>query len=98
MWGSDAGLGFDDPDNLTALPNGDILINEDDSPSDTWLARGSGPMATTVVEFSRLLDCGAETTGIYYDKFRRILYANSQHAALHGGRDLTVAIYPPKGQ
>lgn len=98
VWGSDAGLGFDDPDNLTALPNGDILINEDDSPSDTWLARGSGPMATTVVEFSRLLDCGAETTGIYYDKFRRILYANSQHAALHGGRDLTVAIYPPKGQ
>lgn len=98
VWGSDAGLGFDDPDNLTALPNGDILINEDDSPSDTWIARGSGPMATTVVEFSRLLDCGAETTGVYYDKFRRILYMNSQHAALNGGRDLTVAVYPPRGQ
>ncbi len=98
VWGSDAGTGFDDPDNLTALPNGDILINEDDSPSDTWIARGNGPVATTVVEFSRLLDCGAETTGIYYDKFRKILYANSQHAALNGGRDLTVAFYPPKGR
>lgn len=98
VWGSDAGLGFDDPDNLAALPNGDLLINEDDSPSDTWIARGSGPQATTVVEFSRLLDCGAETTGVYYDKFRRILYMNSQHAALNGGRDLTVAVYPPKGQ
>lgn len=98
VWGSDAGTGFDDPDNLAALPNGDLLINEDDSPSDTWIARGSGPVATTVVEFARLLDCGAETTGIYYDKFRRILYANSQHAALNGGRDLTVALYPPQNR
>ncbi len=98
VWGNDAGLGFDDPDNVEVLPNGDVLINEDDSPSDTWIARGSGPMATTVVEFSRLLDCGAETTGVYWDKFRKVLYMNSQHAALNGSRDLTVAIIPPKGR
>jgi hypothetical protein len=95
VWGSDAGTGFDDPDNLEVLPNGDVLINEDDAPSDTWIARGSGPMASRVMPFSRLLDCGAETTGIYYDKFRGVFFVNSQHAALNGGRDLTVMFTPP---
>ena len=39
---SDAGLGFDDPDNLAIAPNGDLYITEDDSPGDIWVARGSG--------------------------------------------------------
>lgn len=95
-FGSDAGTGLDDPDNLETLPNGDLMIQEDDSPSDIWIARGNGAVASKVVPFARLLDCGAESTGIFYDPFRRLLYSNSQHAGLNGGRDLTVAFIPPR--
>jgi hypothetical protein len=72
------------------------MIQEDDAPSDTWIARGNGAVASKVVPFARLLDCGAESTGIFYDPFRRLLYSNSQHAGLNGGRDLTVAFIPPR--
>lgn len=89
---SDAGLGFDDPDNLALSPNGDLYITEDDSPSDIWVARGNGDVADEVAVFTRLLDCGAETTGIYFDRNGKTLWVNSQHAALNGGDDLTVAI------
>lgn len=91
-FGSDAGTGFDDPDNLALAPNGDLYITEDDSPSDVWVARGNGPAADEVELFARLLDCGAESTGIYFDRNGQTLFINSQHAALNAGRDLTIAI------
>lgn len=91
---ADAGLGFDDPDNLELAANGDLYIAEDDGPSDIWVARGAGPRAEQVVVFARLLDCGAESTGIYFDRAGRTLWVNSQHAALNSGNDLTIAIKP----
>lgn len=94
--GGDSGTGFDDPDNLVLAPNGDLYITEDDSPSDIWVARGSGRVASAVVTFARLLDCGAESTGIYFGPNARTLWLNSQHAALNNGEDLTIAIKPSR--
>jgi hypothetical protein len=90
--GGDTGTGFDDPDNLALAPNGDLYITEDDAPSDIWVARGPGSVAAQVEPFARLLDCGAETTGIYFARNGRTLWVNSQHAQLNGGEDLTLAI------
>lgn len=90
--GGDSGTGFDDPDNLALAPNGDLYITEDDAPSDIWVARGNGPVASRVELFSRLLDCSAEATGIYFARDGQTLWVNSQHAALNGGDDLTIAI------
>ncbi|MEW5915486.1 MAG: alkaline phosphatase PhoX [Gemmatimonadota bacterium] len=90
--GGDSGTGFDDPDNLALAPNGDLYITEDDSPSDIWVARGSGRVASSVVVFARLLDCGAESTGIYFTRNGQTLWVNSQHAQLNNGEDLTIAI------
>jgi hypothetical protein len=95
--GGDAGTGFDDPDNLALGPNGDLYITEDDSPSDIWVARGKGPVAGEVDLFARLLDCSAETTGIYFSKNGQTLWVNSQHAALNNGEDLTIAITRVRG-
>jgi hypothetical protein len=89
---SDAGLGFDDPDNVALGPNGDLYITEDDSPGDIWVARGRGRVADRVDLFARLLDCQAEPTGIYFSRNGQTLFVNSQHAGLNGGEDLTVAI------
>lgn len=96
--GGDSGLGFDDPDNLALAPNGDLYIAEDDSPSDIWVARGSGPVASQVEVFTRLRDCGAESTGIYFARNGQTLWVNSQHAQLNNGQDLTIAITRVHGQ
>lgn len=90
--GGDTGTGFDDPDNLALAPNGDLYITEDDSPSDIWVARGKGPVASVVETFARLRDCGAESTGIYFSRNGQTLWVNSQHAQLNNGDDLTIAI------
>lgn len=95
--GGDAGTGFDDPDNLALGPNGDLYIAEDDAPSDIWVARGKGPVASEVELFARLRDCGAESTGIYFSKNGQTLWVNSQHAALNNGDDLTIAITRARG-
>lgn len=90
--GGDAGSGFENPDNLELAPNGDLYIAEDESPSDVWVARGRGPVASEVVVFGRLRDCAAESTGIYFSRNGKTLWVNSQHAELNGGEDLTIAI------
>ncbi len=95
---TDAGTGFDDPDNLAMGPNGELYITEDDSPSDIWVATGSGPMAGKVELFARLRDCGAESTGVYFSPDGKTLFVNSQHAALNGGDDLTIAIRRKHGR
>jgi secreted PhoX family phosphatase len=88
----DAGIGFSNPDNLALHPNGDLYIAEDNEPGDVYVARGSGAQASEVVPFARVLDCGAEPTGIYFDESGSTLWLNSQHAALNGGEDLTIEV------
>ena len=96
--GGDAGTGFDDPDNLALAPNGDLYITEDDAPSDIWVARGRGDVADEVETFARLLDCDAETTGIYFGRNGQTLWVNSQHPELNDGDDLTIAIVRDRGR
>lgn len=77
--------GFDNPDNLAEAPNGDLVIVEDNVPSDIWWAGkdldGDGA-ADEVHLFASLADPGAEATGIYFGKDPQTLFVNIQHSAL----------------
>jgi hypothetical protein len=86
--------GFDNPDNLAESPNGDLVIVEDNVPSDIWWAGkdldGDGA-ADEVYLFASLSDPGAEGTGIYFGKDPHTLFVNVQHSAAPDG-DATWAI------
>ena len=80
--------GFDNPDNLAEAPNGDLVIVEDNVPSDIWFAGkdldGDGA-ADGVHLFASLSDPGAEGTGIYFGKDPKTLFVNIQHSAAPDG-------------
>ncbi len=86
--------GFDNPDNLAESPNGDLVIVEDNVPSDIWWAGkdldGDGA-ADAVHLFASLSDPGAEGTGIYFGKDPHTMFVNVQHSAAPDG-DATWAI------
>ncbi len=83
-----AQTGFDNPDNLAEAPNGDLVIIEDNVPSDIWWARpdedGDGD-SDEVLLFASLTDPGAEGTGIYWGKDNKTLFVNIQHSAAPNG-------------
>ncbi len=93
----DAGhqTGFDSVDNLAEAPNGDLIMIEDNSPSDIWFAstRTNAYGASVDVDlFASLTDPGAEGTGIYFSPLDpKALYVNVQHSAADDG-DATWAI------
>jgi hypothetical protein len=84
--------GFDNPDNLALSPTGDLFVAEDNAPGDIWVAATGPSVATEVVRFASLRDCGAEPTGIYFDRNGRTLFVNVQHASWEGNEDLTMMI------
>lgn len=81
--------GFDSVDNLAETPDGNLMVIEDNKPSDIWVAstRTNEYGASKKVElFASLTDPGAEGTGIYFsplDPFT--LYVNIQHSASEDG-------------
>ena len=87
--------GFDSVDNLAEAPNGDLVMVEDNSPSDIWFAKSKTDefgASTEVKLFASLTDPGAEATGIYFSPFEpKKLYVNIQHSAADDG-DATWAI------
>jgi len=89
-----AQTGFDNPDNLAESPNGDLVIIEDNVPSDIWWAGkdldGDGA-ADAVHLFASLSDPQAEGTGIYWGKDPHTMFVNVQHSAAPDG-DATWAI------
>jgi hypothetical protein len=95
-WGVDTG--FDSPDNLAVSPNGDLVIVEDNVPSDIWFAGrdqdGDGA-SDEVVLFASLADEDAEGTGIYFGKSPHLMFVNVQHSA--SGNDKTMAIFRVSG-
>lgn len=106
--GVNAPADFEMPDNLALDKNGNLYIAEDPggkSPAktkgdDIWVAipgKGEHDMARQTVRFASLTDCDAEPTGIYFDLSGTTLYVNVQHRG-GDGRDLAVAIKPPKGR
>ncbi|WP_291381762.1 alkaline phosphatase PhoX [Demequina sp.] len=74
--------GFNSPDNLAEGPDGTLWIVEDNDYSDIYQAtmdeNGDGA-ADSVSLFASLKDEGAETTGIYFGKDRKVMYVTVQH-------------------
>jgi hypothetical protein len=87
--------GFDSVDNLAEAPNGDLIMIEDNSPSDIWFASAETDKfgaSGKVSLFASLTDPGAEGTGIYFSPLDpKTLYVNVQHSAAEDG-DATWAI------
>jgi len=80
--------GFDNPDNLAESPNGDLLIIEDNVPSDIWWADkdlDDDGSADLVRLFASLSDPEAEGTGIYFGSDPKTLLVNVQHSAAADG-------------
>jgi len=87
--------GFDSVDNLAEAPNGDLIMIEDNSPSDIWFASTKTDefgVSRGVDLFASLTDPGAERTGICFSPLDdKTLYVNVQHSAAEDG-DATWAI------
>jgi len=88
--------GFDNVDNLAEAPNGDLILIEDNVPSDIWFAstkKVNEYGASKEVElFGSLADPEAEGTGIYFSpEDPDTLYVNVQHSVAADG-DATWAI------
>ena len=87
--------GFDSVDNLAEAPNGDLIMIEDNKPSDIWFASTKTDKfgaSKDVDLFASLTDPGAEGTGIYFSPLDdKTLYVNIQHSAADDG-DATWAI------
>jgi hypothetical protein len=81
--------GFDSVDNLAEAPNGDLVMIEDNKPSDIWLATqvtNKFGASRYVSLFASLTDPGAEGTGIYFSPHdSNTLYVNIQHSAADDG-------------
>lgn len=81
--------GFDSIDNLAEAPNGDLVIVEDNKPSDIWFAKSKTNAfgaSKKVKLFASLTDPGAEATGIYFSPLNpSTLYVNIQHSAAEDG-------------
>ena len=92
--------GFDSVDNLAEAPNGDLIMIEDNKPSDIWFAStkkvNKFGASRKVKLFASLTDPGAEGTGIYFSPTDPdTLYVNVQHSAADNG-DATWAITKKK--
>ncbi|MBT3040976.1 MAG: PhoX family protein [Candidatus Thiodiazotropha sp. (ex Lucina aurantia)] len=81
--------GFDSVDNLAEAPNGDLVMIEDNNPSDIWFASqvtNAFGASRSVTLFASLTDPGAEGTGIYFSpEDPDTLYVNVQHSAADDG-------------
>lgn len=93
--------GFDSVDNLAETPDGNLMVIEDNSPSDIWVAstRTNEFGASREVKlFASLTDPEAEGTGIYFSPLDPdTLYVNVQHSAAEDG-DGTWAITRERGR
>lgn len=82
--------GFDSVDNLAEAPNGDLIMIEDNKPSDIWFAStkevNKYGASEEVNLFASLTDPGAEGTGIYFSPTDpKTLYVNIQHSEADDG-------------
>lgn len=81
--------GFDSVDNLAEAPNGDLIMIEDNKPSDIWFAStdtNEFGASEQVGLFASLTDPDAEGTGIYFSPLDpHTLYVNVQHSAAEDG-------------
>lgn len=96
--GVNAPMDFTNPDNLALDKNGNLYITEDTTTPpgmDLWVAvpdQGQHDSAAQTVRFASLTDCGAEPSGIYFDRTGTTLYVNVLHRSGPDPRDLGMAI------
>jgi uncharacterized protein len=96
--GVNAPMDFTNPDNLALDKNGNLYITEDTTTPpgmDLWVAvpdPGHPDSAAQTVRFASLTDCGAEPSGIYFDRTGTTLYVNVLHRSGPDPRDLGMAI------
>ena len=96
--GVNAPMDFTNPDNLALDKAGNLYITEDTTTPpgmDIWVAvpgRGQHNSASQTVRFASLTDCGAEPSGIYFDKTGTTLFVNVLHRSGPDPRDLGMAI------
>jgi uncharacterized protein len=94
-----AGAAFTNPDNLAIDADGNIYVVEDQpgGVEDIWLAvdkNGDG-VAEGIAKWASLSTKGAESTGLYFDRFRTDLaYVNVQHP--DSGVDRTIMFLAPR--
>lgn len=81
--------GFDSVDNLAKAPNGELVMVEDNKPSDIWFAStqtNEYGASKSVKLFASLTDPGAEGSGIYFSPTDpETLYVNIQHSEAEDG-------------
>ena len=81
--------GMDSVDKSAEAPNGDLVMIEDNKPSDIWFAStktNEFGASKEVKLFASLTDPGAEGTGIYFSPTdSKTLYVNIQHSAAEDG-------------
>lgn len=93
-----AGSAFTNPDNLAIDADGNIYIVEDQPGGieDIWFAKDENDdgVAEAIGKWASLSTKGAESTGLYFDKFKpNVAYVNVQHP--DSGVDRTIMISTP---
>ena len=96
--GAAVGNTFANPDNLAVDADGNMYIVEDQpgGVEDVWLAKDKNRdgVAESIGKWASLSTVGAESTGLYFDKFQsNVAYINVQH--LDSGVDRTIMITTP---
>lgn len=101
--GKRAGAAFRNPDNLAIDANNNIYIVEDQpgGVGDIWFARDgdNNGVAETIAKWASLSTEGAESSGLYFDKFRpHVAYVNVQHPRSRVDRTIMITVTCPNNE
>ena len=101
--GKRAGAAFQNPDNLAIDANNHIYIVEDQpgGVGDIWFARDADHdgVAETIGKWASLSTQGAESSGLYFDRFKPgVAYVNVQHPSSGIDRTIMMTISCAEGE
>ena len=101
--GKPVGATFTSPDNVAIDSNGNMYIVEDQPGGieDIWFAKddNNDGVAEAVGKWASLSTVGAESTGLYFDKFKpNVAYVNVQHPDSGVDRTIMITTACPTGK